>query len=211
MCTPDLTVAVDDERGALVRKLALIDVYSEQFHKLMPEVAQEEDVVIWVTPLLEGLLRRGVIGADANDLGTKRIEICNVLRMAADLTFARSGEALREEEQDDGLAPVVTDGMHLAICPHEGKVRGGISYVNHCHVLVRSKVNRKDLGPDDFREGQMIWVPVCQWIGLPAFFHAVVPPSMIFTLVKPMSWRILAARDACPPAPHVVMIGVERS
>lgn len=142
MCAPDNPVAVDDERCSVVRKLALIDVYCEQLDKLMPEVAQEEDVVVRVTPLLEGLLGRGMIGADAYDLGPERIEFCNVLRMTADLPFARSGEALREEEQDDSLAPVVTDGMHLAIGPHEGKVRGGITYFNHCHVLVRNELKR---------------------------------------------------------------------
>ena len=142
MCVFDNPVAVDDECCPVIRKLPFIDVYPEQLDKLMPEVAEKEDVVVWVTPLLEGLLGRGMIGADANDLGPERIKFCNVLRVTADLTFARSGEALREEEQDDSLAPVVTDGMHLAIGPHEGKVRGGITYVNHCHVLVRNELNR---------------------------------------------------------------------
>ena len=136
MCVPDDPVAVDDERRPMVRQLTFIDVDTEQLDKLVPEVAQEEDVIVRVTPFLEGLLGRGMVGADANDLGPERIEFGNVLRVTADLPFACSGEAFREEEKDDGLAPVVTDGMHLAIGPHHGEVRGGITYLHHCHVLV---------------------------------------------------------------------------
>ena len=147
----DNPVAVDDERCPVVRKLPFIDVYAEQLDKLMPEVAEKKDVVVRVTPLLEGLLGRGMIGAYADDLGPERIKFCDVLRVSADLTFARSGEALGEEEQDDRLSPVVTDGMHLAIGPHEGKVRGGITYVNHCLVLVRNELNRNGVESAPFR------------------------------------------------------------
>ena len=54
MRMPNHAIAVDDERCSLVRKLALCDMDAIGLHGNVAEVAEKDDLVIWVTALFEG-------------------------------------------------------------------------------------------------------------------------------------------------------------
>lgn len=109
----------------------VIDVDTEQLDKPMPEVTEQEDVILRVTPLLEGLLGWSVVGANPDDLCTQSIEFSHALRVTAYLSFARVREALWKKEQDYRVPAVVADAVHLVIGSHQGQVWRCISDRDH--------------------------------------------------------------------------------
>src|SRR5262249_8085537 len=102
----DDAVAVEDEGRALVGDVAAGAGDAELVDDLVPEVAQDRVGIDAALPG-ERRLRRTLVGADADYLGAQLSIFVDVAVGLADLPLAGPGERLREEEDDERLAPKV--------------------------------------------------------------------------------------------------------
>ena len=138
-----------------------------------------------------------MVSTYADDLRAESVEVGDVLGVSADLALTGSRERLGEEEQHEWVTMVIGERVEIAVGAHKGEVRGAFANCDHRFGFLREWGRAKR--------------PVDYSTGLPAAFHATVPPSSTRTLVKPMSCSVFAASAAWPPGPQVVMIGTLRS
>lgn len=131
MRVANYSVSVNDVRRSLIGELPLSDMDSVCLHDSVAEVAEEDDLVVGVAPLLEGVLRRRVVGTHPDHLRAKGVELVDVLRMTADLALARASETLREKEEDDGMTMIVSKRVELAVGAHQREVRSAIADCDH--------------------------------------------------------------------------------
>lgn len=94
------------------------------------EVAQQRELEAEFDSVGAG--GEGGVDRDAQNLGARLLELAVEFLETAEFVCSTACEGEDVPGHDDGLAPVVGEGVLLAVAVHQGEVRGGLSDLD-CH------------------------------------------------------------------------------